>query len=67
MAARRFFSRSLPPGHFSTPQWERLLALVAQIDNLVGANGTERFEFGLDLLLRGLVSHIQDAGPTTKD
>ncbi|MEU4409257.1 TetR/AcrR family transcriptional regulator [Streptosporangium sp. NPDC023963] len=52
------FYRSLPVDRFPN--------IVAQVDTLMAANGTERFEFGLDLLLRGLVSHVQDAGPTTK-
>ncbi|GAA4229874.1 hypothetical protein FHR32_000030 [Streptosporangium album] len=51
------FYRSLPAGRFPN--------LVGQIDNLMEAGGTERFEFGLDLLLRGLASHVE-AGPTTK-
>ncbi|MER5622194.1 TetR/AcrR family transcriptional regulator [Streptosporangium sp. NPDC002544] len=53
------FYRGLPADRFPN--------LVARIDDLMDANGTERFEFGLDLLLGGLVSHIRDAGPTTKD
>ncbi|OUC93028.1 TetR/AcrR family transcriptional regulator [Streptosporangium minutum] len=52
------FYRSLPVDRFPN--------LVAQIDNLMEAGGTERFEFGLDLLLRGLASHVEAAGPTTK-
>ncbi|MFJ2029997.1 TetR/AcrR family transcriptional regulator C-terminal domain-containing protein [Streptosporangium sp. NPDC087985] len=52
------FYRSLPADRFPH--------LVAQVDNLMEAGGVERFEFGLDLLLRGLVSHAE-VGPTTKD
>ncbi|WP_440063996.1 TetR/AcrR family transcriptional regulator C-terminal domain-containing protein [Streptosporangium sp. OZ121] len=52
------FYRSLPADRFPN--------IVAQVDTSMAANGTERFEFGLDLLLRGLVSHVRDAGPTTK-
>ena len=55
------FFRSLPADRFST--------LVAQVDNLIDADGIERFEFGLDLILRGLASRVggaDPAGPTTK-
>jgi AcrR family transcriptional regulator len=55
------FYRSLPADRFPT--------LVAQVDNLMDADGIERFEFGLDLILRGLASRVEGAdpaGPTTK-
>ena len=49
------FYRSLPADRFPT--------LVAQVDSLMDANGVERFEFGLDLILRGLASRVESAGP----
>ncbi|MFF3442936.1 TetR/AcrR family transcriptional regulator [Streptosporangium sp. NPDC002721] len=52
------FYRSLPADRFPN--------IVAQVDNLMAGDGTDRFEFGLDLLLRGLAAHVLDAGPTTK-
>ncbi|WP_436762470.1 TetR/AcrR family transcriptional regulator C-terminal domain-containing protein [Streptosporangium sp. V21-05] len=52
------FYRGLPADRFPN--------IVAQVDNLMDGDGTDRFEFGLDLLLRGLASHVLDAGPTTK-
>ncbi|MGV9778949.1 TetR/AcrR family transcriptional regulator [Streptosporangium sp. NPDC003464] len=52
------FCRSLPADRFPN--------LVAQGGNPVDARGVERFEFGLDLILRGLLSHVEAAGPTTK-
>ncbi|MFF5207456.1 TetR/AcrR family transcriptional regulator [Streptosporangium sp. NPDC000396] len=53
------FYRGLPTDRFPN--------LVAQIDNLMNPGGVERFEFGLDLILRGLASCVEEAtGPTTK-
>ncbi|MGJ6964011.1 TetR/AcrR family transcriptional regulator [Streptosporangium sp. G11] len=52
------FYRSLPVDRFPN--------IVAQVDNLMDGDGKDRFEFGLDLLLRALASHVQDSGPTTK-
>lgn len=59
------FPRGLPAGRFPR--------LVARVDNLADVNGVERFEFGLDLILRGMASRVDVAapaprtGPTTKD
>ncbi|GGS86009.1 transcriptional regulator [Planobispora rosea] len=61
------FYRALPADRFPT--------LVAHVDDLVAADDRERFEFGLDLMLRGLASYAAEAGsappvsgsPTSKD
>ncbi|MBG0831001.1 TetR/AcrR family transcriptional regulator C-terminal domain-containing protein [Planomonospora sp. ID67723] len=52
------FYRALPADRFPT--------LVAHVDDLVAADDRERFEFGLDLMLRGLASYAAEAGPTSK-
>ncbi|GGL12526.1 TetR/AcrR family transcriptional regulator C-terminal domain-containing protein [Planomonospora parontospora] len=56
------FYRNLPADRFPR--------LTAHVDALTGPDGDERFEFGLDLMLRGLASYVRDAGaggPTSKD
>nr|BFE81125.1 hypothetical protein GCM10020093_037260 [Planobispora longispora] len=35
------------------------------MDDLVAADDRERFEFGLDLMLRGLASYAAEAGPAS--
>ncbi|WP_196453677.1 TetR/AcrR family transcriptional regulator [Planomonospora sp. ID82291] len=58
----REFYQSLPAGRFPL--------LAGHVDALTGPDGDERFAFGLDLMLRGLASYVQDAdadgSPTPK-
>ncbi|MBO3752366.1 TetR/AcrR family transcriptional regulator C-terminal domain-containing protein [Streptosporangiaceae bacterium NEAU-GS5] len=49
---RQYFSR-LPPDRFP--------AITGNIDVLMGGDGDQRFEFGLDLLIRGLESYASEA------
>lgn len=48
---RRYFA-ALPP--------ERYPNIIAMLDDLTSEGGAERFEFGLDLLLRGIASYVGD-------
>ncbi|MFB4295578.1 TetR/AcrR family transcriptional regulator C-terminal domain-containing protein [Actinomadura sp. NTSP31] len=41
---------------------DRYPHLVALVDDLTDQGGAERFEFGLDVLLRGIASYIEDGG-----
>ncbi|WP_344859173.1 TetR/AcrR family transcriptional regulator C-terminal domain-containing protein [Planomonospora alba] len=48
------FYRSLPADRFPR--------IVAHVDELTDADDRERFEFGLDLMLRGLASCVEEGG-----
>ncbi|GAA2165203.1 TetR family transcriptional regulator ActII [Actinomadura napierensis] len=41
---------------------DRYPHIVSLVDDLTDQGGAERFEFGLDVLLRGIASYIEDGG-----
>lgn len=45
------YFRSLPPDRFPNT--------VSMVDELMGGDGDERFEFGLDLIIRGLEAYVE--------
>ncbi|TNY36454.1 TetR/AcrR family transcriptional regulator [Thermomonospora catenispora] len=48
----RGYFRSLPPDRFPH--------IVSMTDHLMNADGDQRFEFGLELMIRGLASYVED-------
>jgi AcrR family transcriptional regulator len=54
----RGYLANLPPEHFPNT--------VKHVDDLVSAEGDERFEFGLDLFVQGLAARV-DRGSDTRD
>ncbi|GAA0257298.1 TetR family transcriptional regulator ActII [Actinomadura nitritigenes] len=50
----RDYYKALPPDRYPN--------IVSLVDDLTDEGGAERFEFGLDVLLRGVASYIEDGG-----
>lgn len=50
----RDYYKALPPDRYPN--------IVSLVDDLTDEGGAERFEFGLDVLLRGVASYIEDDG-----
>jgi AcrR family transcriptional regulator len=48
--------------YFKALPTDRYPNIVAMVDDLTDEGGAERFEFGLDVLLRGIASYIEDGG-----
>lgn len=55
---RDFFAK-LPPGRFPL--------LVKHVEMFTEGSGDERFEFGLDMIIRSLATHAEEAGGNTSD
>jgi AcrR family transcriptional regulator len=50
------YFRALPPDQYPN--------IVSMVDDLTAGGGAERFEFGIDVLLRGIASYIEDRPAT---
>jgi AcrR family transcriptional regulator len=46
---------------------DRFPLLVEHVDKFVDGSGDERFEFGLDMIIRSLASHAEETGVNTPD
>ncbi|WP_328600750.1 TetR/AcrR family transcriptional regulator C-terminal domain-containing protein [Actinomadura physcomitrii] len=48
--------------YFKALPTDRYPHIVSLVDDLTDQGGAERFEFGLDVLLRGIASYVEDVG-----